>query len=120
MCSVRLAPASMLIGVTAVVRYGLPAAPLTLNAAGLPVLPSIAQVTGVATLPPGRARSEERRVGKAGRVLETVTVNPIAVPADTLAASAALVTWIDEQSTVSAAEAWSLPSLLVVTLAVLS
>src|SRR5258708_4741166 len=98
----------------------LPLAPLTLKEPGLPVLLSMVQCTGVAAVPPGSASVRDTPVALPRPVLLTVTVKPIAVPDETLCASEVLLTWIDGQSTVSDAECWSLPSLPVATLAVLS
>src|SRR3989442_267645 len=72
----------------------LPSAPLMANAAGLPVEPSITQWTGVPALPPGSASVRVTPVALPAPVLLTVTLKPIGDPAETLAASADLLTWM--------------------------
>ena len=62
------------------------------NEAGSPVVPSIVQCTGVPAFPPGNASIKVTPVAVPRPEFDTVTVNPIAVPDDTDAASAFLVT----------------------------
>src|SRR6266851_832636 len=105
MCTVKVAPASMLIGWPARDSDWVPAAPLRPKALGLPVVVSIDHVTGLPALPPGRPSVNTTPVAVPAPVLVIVTVNPIGVPADTLAASAVLVILIWAHNTVSDAPA---------------
>src|SRR5205085_2603346 len=68
---------------------------------------------GSVSLPVTLRRTEERRVGR-------VSVNPIWSPAETVAASASLLIEIWPQLTTTEASSWPLPSLEVLTVAVLS
>src|ERR1039458_10876896 len=97
----------------------MPPAPLSSNDVGLPVVPSIDQVTGVLACPPGNAAFNSPPLPSPRPVFSTVTVKPIGDPADTLAASAVLVTLIAAHFTSSEADAVLLPSLVVVASAVL-
>jgi len=71
------------------------------------------QCTGVAALPPGNASVNVTPVAFPRPVFDTVTVNPIDVPADTESASAVLATSICAQFTVSDAVAGGTDSLFV-------
>ena len=82
----------MVIGWPARVSCWLPSTPPMANDAGSPVDPSIVQWTGCATLPPGSASVRVTPLAAPVPLLLTVTVNPMSVPAETLAASAVLVT----------------------------
>src|SRR5437899_2715997 len=119
-CTVSSAPAARLIGWPFSSSSWLPALPVSSNDAKLPFETSISQVTGVPALPPGSLSLSLTPVAVPVPEFLIVTVKPIADPADTLAASAVFSTSTLPHSTSSEAEASGLPSLVVVTLAVLS
>src|SRR5438445_285122 len=92
--TLMLTPPSRLTGWPAGMSCWPPSLPVIEKALGLPVLLSITQCTGAPALPPGSASLRLTPVAVPVRVLLTVTVKPIAVPAETLAASDVLLTWI--------------------------
>ncbi len=70
----RLWPGASVIGWPARLSTWLPGPPVRLKLAGLPVVPSMTQVTGVAALPPGRLSASSTPVALPWPVLLIVSV----------------------------------------------
>src|SRR5579884_2043356 len=73
-CTCRLLPEVIAMGWFLRLSTWLPSAPLTTNEAGLPVVLSMTQCTGLAALPPGRLSARVTPVASPGPPLLTVTV----------------------------------------------